>query len=73
MPRLLTVYGLSRELGMSVESLRRRIDEGIIPPGERRSGHEMRVFTEDQARRIRNALARSHNGQSRPWPELRLR
>ena len=67
MPRLLTLYGLARELGMSVESLRRWMDEGVVPEPPRRRGQKG-VFTEQEAQKIRRAiLARRLWRAPRTW------
>lgn len=57
MARFLTVYGLSRELGLTVESVRRLLADGTIPP-PRAGGYGPRFFTETQAREIRRNLTR---------------
>lgn len=55
MARLLTVYGLSRELGMSVESLRRWLDDSVVDC-PKPNGSGVRVFNEEQARDIKRAI-----------------
>ena len=64
MPKLLTVYGLARELGLSVDSIHRWIADGVIP-GPRLGAGRGRVFTERQVREIRRAVAPLRSGRSR--------
>lgn len=67
MARLLTVYGLSQELGVSVEWLRRWMAEGSLPAPT--GGSFGPVFTERQAREIRKQLVARRLGRysSGPW------
>ncbi|UCF18770.1 MAG: MerR family transcriptional regulator [Gemmatimonadota bacterium] len=55
MARLLTVYGLSQELGMSVASLRRWLEEGAVQ-SPKRIGGGVQVFDEKQTRQIKRAV-----------------
>ncbi len=73
MARLLTVYGLSQELGVSVEWLRRWMAEGSLP-APRGGGAFGAVFTESQAREIRKQLVARRLGRysSGPWFAARL-
>lgn len=65
MPKLVTMHGLSRELRMSRESLRRWVDEGVIPRRPR-FGPELGVFTEKDVRDLRRAIVARRLG--RPLP-----
>ena len=62
MPRLVTMHGLSRELKMSRESLRRWIDEGVVPVRSR-SGVELGVFTEKEVANIRRTIVARRLGR----------
>lgn len=57
MARFLTIYGLSRQLGLTVESVRRLLADGTIPP-PRAGGYGPRFFSEAQAQEIRRILMR---------------
>lgn len=67
MPKLVTMHGLSRELRMSRESLRRWIDEGVIPVRSRVGGG-LGVFTEKEVRDLRRAIIARRLGRSLPVP-----
>lgn len=72
MPKLVTMHGLSRELRMSQESLRRWIDEGVIPVRSR-LGAELGVFTEKEVRDLRRAIVARRLGRSLPLsPQVRV-
>jgi DNA-binding transcriptional MerR regulator len=72
MPKLVTMHGLSRELKMSRESLRRWIDEGVIPLRSR-SGSELGVFTEKEVGDLRRAIVARRLGRSLPVsPQVRV-
>jgi hypothetical protein len=73
MATLYTVHGLSRELGIGVEILRRCLESWELP-GVRRNGNGAgmapRFFTEQQARTIRRALVGRRlrrRGEPPPW------
>ncbi len=63
MAKLLTVYGLSQELGMSVASLRRWLDDGGVP-SPKRVGGGVQVFNEKQARQIKRAVLARRLGKA---------
>ena len=64
MAKLFTLYGLAQELGVSVESLQRWLDDGVISV-PRRNGSGVRVFTERQALEIRRTLITRRVGRLR--------
>ncbi len=65
MPRLVTMHGLSRELGMSRESLRRWVRDGLIEVSAR-PGFHLPVFTEAEVKEIRRAVIARRLGRSNP-------
>ena len=67
MPKLLTMHGLSRELRMSRQSLRRWMDAGVIP-ARSRFGPELGVFTEKEVRDLRRAIVARRLGRSSSLP-----
>lgn len=63
MARLYSVYGLSRELGMSVVSLRRWLADGELPVRSR-NGHRSDFFTVREVKDIRRAIVARRLGRS---------
>jgi len=67
MPKLVTIHGLSRELRMSRQSLRRWIDEGVIPERSRLNP-DLGVYTEREVRDLRRAIVARRLGRPLPAP-----
>jgi DNA-binding transcriptional MerR regulator len=63
MARIYSVYGLAKELNMSVGSLRRWLDAGILP-SHRQAYGKSRYFSEAQAREIRRGIQARRLGRS---------